>query len=104
MLPKNAPSSMFDRVLNMPLDATLRLDWSNKCVLLSKPSVFIVLPIIKPQFSIERFIVGSEFEKLEIFAEAVFIKNNYWNLKLLIVVLSSVLKNAKRMTRKTRAT
>ena len=37
------------RVLNMPLGDTSRLDRSNKYVLLWKPSVFIVLPIIRNQ-------------------------------------------------------
>ena len=37
---------MLDRVLNTPLGDAWRLERSSKCVLLRKPSVFIVLPII----------------------------------------------------------
>ena len=40
---------MFDRVLNTPLDDTSRLDRSSKCLLLWKPSIFIVLSIIRDQ-------------------------------------------------------
>ena len=90
MFLKNTPTSMFDRVLNTPLDDTLRLDWSSKCVLFWKPSVFIVLPIIKLQLAIhnsEGFIVGYELDILVIFAGAVLIKNISWNLKLSIVAV-----------------
>ena len=42
---------MFARVLNTPMDDKSRLDrkWLIKSVLLWKPSVFIVLPIIRNQ-------------------------------------------------------
>ena len=65
----------------------------------------MVLPIIQnqsktnnnlQQFSIqkpERFHGGFfEVKMLEIFTRAFFIKNHYWNLKLSIVALSSVIK------------
>ena len=40
---------MFDGALNTPLDDTSRFDRSSKCVLLWKPSVFIVLTVIQNQ-------------------------------------------------------
>ena len=52
---------MFIRVLNKRLDDTSKLDWSNECVLLWKPSVFIVLPIILNQ-SKSKTILHTVFE------------------------------------------
>ena len=54
---------MFDRILNMPLDDTSRLDWSRKCVLLWKLSVLIVLQIIRNQ-SKTKPILHTVFETL----------------------------------------
>ena len=38
---------MFDMVMNTPLESAGKLGLSSQCVLLWKPSVFIVLPIIR---------------------------------------------------------
>ena len=40
---------MFDMVLNTPLEGTSRFDRSSSIVLLWKPSVFLVLPVIRNQ-------------------------------------------------------
>ena len=94
---------MFERVLNTPLDDTSRLDRSSKCKLLRKPSVFIVLPIIRnlKQFqalflihSLTTFLDSKlkfnggffELEMLEIFTRTSLLK---MNLKLSIMDLSS---------------
>ena len=53
---------MFDRVLNTPQDDKSRLDRSCKCVLLWKPSVFMVLPTIRNQSKAET-IPHTVFEK-----------------------------------------
>ena len=79
MFLERSPTKMFDTFLSTPLDDTLRLDWSSKYALLSKPRVFVVLPKIKPQFLIQNskgFIFGSELGMLEIFARALLIKNH----------------------------
>ena len=111
---QNSSCQMLDRVLNTPLDDTLRLDWSSKCVLLWKLSVFIVLPIIRnqsktktiPHSDFETFINSISWYKtrkvswcgffklewLELFYRTFFIKNHYWELKLSIVAPSSVVK------------
>ena len=87
-----------------------RLDWSSKCVLLWKPSVFIIqsnqskIKII-PHTVFETFINNSFWYKTEKVSwwvlgvgdarnihKSSFIKNNYWNLKLSIVALLSVIK------------
>ena len=92
-----------------------KLDWSNKCVLLKKPSVFITLPIIQnqstyktiPHIVLKTFINNnSRFKTQKISWWVVWvgdasniyksfcIKNHYWNLKLSVVALSSVIKRS----------
>ena len=60
---------MFDRVLNLPLGDTSRLEKLSKCVLIWKRSVFIVLPIIWNQSKIKA-IPHTVFET--------FINSNSW--------------------------
>ena len=102
---------MLDRVLNTPLDDTSRLDWSNKCVLLWKPSAFSF--VIRNQSKIKT-IVGTVTETIinnnswyktlkvswRVFwvgdarnlHTSFFINDLCWNLKFSRVVLSGVIK------------
>ena len=106
---------MLDRVLNTPMEDKSKLDWSNKCVLLKKPSVFIPLPIIQnqstykaiPHTVFKTFINNNSWFKGQKVSRWVVwigdarniyksfcIKNHYWNLKLSLVALSSVIKRS----------
>ena len=88
---------MFDRVLNVFLNDSSRLDRLSKYVLLRKPSIFIVLPIIRNQ-SQTKTISRAVFETF-INSKSFFIKNHYYNL-----FKCYLLKNEKRFTKKMRAT